>query len=253
MNAERIQDALNQLPDDMIAATDALRQQKRSSVVWKQLMPLAACFALVLGLLYAAMPLLGQKSTSTESLSGMQDNAALQIEIAGGFPETEPAAEAPAEAAPEEKESGRREESDSSISAEITLDILLTEPPKLVIRAGDQEATVGYSSASWNCEDQSFIACGVSPGSKWGGEPTLVTTEETAELTWAIMPDSITVRCWSNARSSDTWDVESTAEITGNTLTIDPEYQIYEITATWNSSESYGGTASYAVYIVCEE
>ena len=252
MNAEQLHDALNQLPDDLLAAADRLRTKKAEKPrLWLRLVPLAACFALVTAALHMVLPMLGTKSTSAESQWELQDNFS-SVEMAGAL-ETTPADEAPAEAAPEEKESGQDSRNDSSLSEEITLDILLTEPPKLVIRCGDQEASVGYCSASWDCEGQSFIACGVSPGSKWGGDPTLTTTEETAELTWAVMPDSITVRCWSNARSTDTWDVEFEAALTGSTLTIDPQYQIYEITATWNSSDSYGGTASYAVYLTTGE
>lgn len=64
MNAEKLHDALNQLPDDLLAAADALRQRKKAPVVWKRLVPIAACFVLVLGALYVALPLLTPKGAS---------------------------------------------------------------------------------------------------------------------------------------------------------------------------------------------
>lgn len=138
------------------------------------------------------------------------------------------------------------------------LDILLTAPPAMTLRCGDQEVSVGSGNYTWNYENeagqmQSVIACGAAPSSLWEGDPTLVTSAEEAVLTWIVMPDSITVRCWSNARSSDTWDVEFSADVTGNVLTLNPEYQIYEITAAWNSSDVCQGTASYAVYLISQE
>ena len=251
MNAEQLHDALNFLPDDLITAADRLRTKKtRKSALWLRLLPLAACFAVVVAALYMVLPTLAMKSTSAESQWAPQDNYSPQVEMAGAAPEPQAAADTTAEAAPREDAAEEESETEGAASA---MGTLLTEPPKLVLRAGEQKATVGYSSATWDCEGQSFIACGVSPGSKWGGDPTLTTTEETVELIWAVMPDSVTVRCWSNARSTDTWDVAFEAELTGSTLTLDPDYQIYEITATWNSSESYSGTASYAVYILTEE
>ena len=93
MNAEKLQDALNQLPDDLIAATDALRQQKKQPIQWKRLVSIAACLALVLGALYMAAPFLGRKSVSQESMV-MQDAAMPETEIAGAAENCAPWAEA---------------------------------------------------------------------------------------------------------------------------------------------------------------
>ena len=105
MNAEKLHDALNQLPDDLIAAADALRQRKKKSIPFKRLVPIAACFALVLGALYVALPLLtpkGGQSAAPEAEAPMEmmQDAMSQMEIAGGFPENGAASEAPAEEAP---------------------------------------------------------------------------------------------------------------------------------------------------------
>ena len=50
MNAERIMDALNLLDDELIGEVDALRNRKapKKPTPWRKLLPVAACFGLVL-------------------------------------------------------------------------------------------------------------------------------------------------------------------------------------------------------------
>lgn len=104
MNAEQLHDALNQLPDDLIAAADVLRQKKKPPLVWKRLVPIAACFALVLGVLYISGPYLGFRASSKEA-AVMQDAAISEMELltdekitcVAGDPES------PAEAVPREE------------------------------------------------------------------------------------------------------------------------------------------------------
>lgn len=113
MNAEAIHDALNQLPDDLIAAADALRKTEKPRIIlWKRLVPIAACFALVLGALYIAVPLLSPKG-SMEFLMEMQSDSMVENEMAGALPETGAEPEAPAEAAPKE-EPGAEVENDGA-------------------------------------------------------------------------------------------------------------------------------------------
>ena len=97
MSAEKLHDALNQLPDDLIAATDALRQRKKQPAQWRRLVPIAACFALILGALSVVLPVLAPKgSQDAAPEAGMQlyDDAFSEM-IA------EPESAAPAEPAPE--------------------------------------------------------------------------------------------------------------------------------------------------------
>lgn len=103
MNPEKLHDALNQLPDDLIAAADALRQRKKTPLVWKRLVPVAACFVLVLGALYAALPLLHPKGAAENAapMEMMQDSMS-QMELAG-VPETAAPAESPAAGTPREE------------------------------------------------------------------------------------------------------------------------------------------------------
>ena len=107
MNAENLHDALNQLPDDLIAAADALRQKKNAPILWKRLVPMAACFALVLGALYVILPVLAPKGSEAAApeaaapMEMMQDSMS-QMQIVG-VPETGVAQESPAESAPPEE------------------------------------------------------------------------------------------------------------------------------------------------------
>ena len=138
MNAEKLHDALNQLPDELIAAADALRQRKKAPILWKRLVPIAACFVLVLGALYITLPLLtpkGSQDAAPEAAAPMEmmQDAMSQMEIAGGMPETGAASECPAEntvredpkaapdndGAPLAPESALEEETTASVTAEI--------------------------------------------------------------------------------------------------------------------------------------
>ena len=101
MNAEKLHDALNQLPDDLIAAADTLRMKEKTPILWKQLVPMAACFALVLGALYVMLPVLAPRGTMNAAPEAaapmeMQDSMS-QMQLAG-VPETGAEPESPAEA-----------------------------------------------------------------------------------------------------------------------------------------------------------
>ena len=51
MTAEKLHDALNLLPSDLLAATDQLRTAPRTKIIpWKRLLPAAACFAMLMGM-----------------------------------------------------------------------------------------------------------------------------------------------------------------------------------------------------------
>ncbi len=114
MTAEQLHDALNALPDDLLEATDALRQKNRKQpILWKRLVPVAACFVLLLTVLYVAAPYLNRKAAPQESQM-VSDDAMSVIEMAPaetrapGEAAGEP--EAPAEAAPKEETDRKCEE-----------------------------------------------------------------------------------------------------------------------------------------------
>ena len=114
MTAEQLHDALNALPDDLLEATDALRQKTRKQpILWKRLVPVAACFVLLLTVLYVAAPYLNRKAAPQESQM-VSDEAMSEMEMAPaetrapGEAAGEP--EAPAEAAPKEETDRKCEE-----------------------------------------------------------------------------------------------------------------------------------------------
>ena len=51
MTPEKLHDALNLLPSDLLTATDQLRTAPRAKIIpWKRLLPAAACFVLLMGI-----------------------------------------------------------------------------------------------------------------------------------------------------------------------------------------------------------
>ena len=103
MNPENIHDALNLLPDDLIAEADALRQNPGKTIPWKRLIPMAACFALVLGAMYVVLPNMATKDAAPEAAAPMEMlQDAMEENSMVGIPETIPATEAPAEGASRE-------------------------------------------------------------------------------------------------------------------------------------------------------
>ena len=107
MNAEKLHDALNQLPDDLIAAADALRQKKKAPILWKRLVPIAACFALVLGALYVMLPVLAPKGSDAAVPEAAAPMEMLQDSLTENqmacLTETNAEPEAPAEGEPREE------------------------------------------------------------------------------------------------------------------------------------------------------
>ena len=103
MNVEKLHDALNQLPDDLIAAADALRMKKKAPMRWERFILSAACFVLVVGA-FVALPLLspkGSEAAAPEAAAPMEmmEDTMSQMQIAG-VPETGAVPESPAESAP---------------------------------------------------------------------------------------------------------------------------------------------------------
>ena len=62
IDAERLQDAITLLPEELLAPVDALRKRKRIS--WKPITAVAASFLLIVGLWWLQP---GQKTTDTDS------------------------------------------------------------------------------------------------------------------------------------------------------------------------------------------
>ena len=109
MTAEKLHDALNLLPSDLITATDQLRTAPRIKVIpWKRLLPAAACFALLMGMgLLARYEMLGHimvKQAAPEAPAAMAPvPESMEITSDAAVPQApamdEPMMEVPAEEA----------------------------------------------------------------------------------------------------------------------------------------------------------
>lgn len=155
-------------------------------------------------------------------------------------------------------------------------DVVLQEPPALTVIFGEEsiEALRGTSSWMYDNGDGTFtgieadsmhplqakeymtplylMQTALSPGDPYA-----------ATLQWAVLPDRVSARCW----EEEDWGQYDAAsqEVPVTLLSIDsgnPDSaaiccieleagnKIYEITAHWERSERYSGTAHYSFYTV---
>ena len=121
MTAEKLHDALNLLPSDLITATDQLRTAPRAKIIpWKRLLPLAACFVLLMGIgLLIRHEMLGHimvKQAAPEAPAAMAPMPeSMEITSDAAAPQA-PAMDAPMMEAPAEEAGG------SSMEEELIID-----------------------------------------------------------------------------------------------------------------------------------
>lgn len=72
------------------------------------------------------------------------------------------------------------------------------------------------------------------------------TCDDSVELYFDAPPQSIAVRCWSDAFWNELEAKEEPVSLSGNTLALKDGGCIYEVTATWTGR----GTAHYSFYVV---
>ena len=221
------------LPGDLIAETDKLRCHPRKPVIhWRRWVAAAACLVLVLScslLLFRQGILPG-----TDSASEVPAEAPMEMQALNSNLDDHSAADAAPRAEAEE---------DPAIPDSHPL------PLTLSWKDGSMTAESGNFTLRAILEDGAVaesIACGAHP-LQANLEPTSV-SEETVALDWAIVPDRVTVRCWS--RDADITEEGYEVSILGirTMMPVFAEYQIYEITASWGED----CTASYAVYLNLE-
>ncbi len=101
MTAETLQDALTLLPSDLVTATDRLRSAPKSRVIlWKRLVPIAACLVLLLSVGLVMHQVTGRsKADSTAEAPAAMAPAQMESAADMAAPQEAPAAdvEAPAE------------------------------------------------------------------------------------------------------------------------------------------------------------
>lgn len=156
--------------------------------------------------------------------------------------------------------------------------VIITEPPALSIIHGDATLETLQGSSSWTAQNadgtftSSEIRCG-HPLKAKQSMPSLSLTPSylshvepfAAYLQFEVAPDSVTVSCW----SEDCWGQPAaidkgesipvtTVETPQTDATASIQYQfelkdgnyIYLISAKWNRSELYEGSAEYSFYTV---
>lgn len=73
MKAERIMDAMNYLPDELLLQTDALRQKKKYH--WKRWAAVAACLCLAVGIWFIAPGAKSADNAAAPEIGFLTDNA----------------------------------------------------------------------------------------------------------------------------------------------------------------------------------
>ena len=139
MTVEQLHDAIGLLPGDLLAETDRLRQAPRPQkrVLWKPVLAMAACLALVLtGWFWWFQP--------KGSTGGTADYAALQAAPAAGAPENGAAAEE----APVQAEEAAPFRSESMVTNSQPFPDWVSSP-RLTGEAGEPEAVLLQSPQDW--------------------------------------------------------------------------------------------------------
>lgn len=149
------------------------------------------------------------------------------------------------------------------------------EPPALTVIYGDETLTALKGTSSWRYSNGDGTQTGIEFDSMYPLQakehmtplnllPSVRSSTEPlrAYLEWSVMPDDISVRCWSTAHWGKTESQSEEIPVSIVMLDSDPpaaslasvklkdgDY-IYEISAKWNRFENWGGTAHYSFYTV---
>lgn len=132
------------------------------------------------------------------------------------------------------------------------------EPCALNVICGEQRTAAMGGSWSWWYDNgdgtQSGIeACGIHPLDGEQYIPALLMTGPEAQLQFeGEEPDRVTVRCWNTEFWGQTETESEPAEVDGLRLLLKNGAYVYEVAATWERFDSWGGTAYYTFYTVLE-
>lgn len=164
-----------------------------------------------------------------------------------------PAAEEPAtvesEGAPKAPEAMPEEEPEEPIIEEVN--IIMKEPCSLQIANGSRVGDVLGGTCSWWYDNgdgtQTGIeACGMHPLEAKEHMPVLVMDGTEAQLLFSAEdPDEVSIRGWSVSEWGN-WEAESESiPVDGLNFELKNEGFVYEVAATWDRFESWGGTVYY--------
>ena len=135
MNAERIMDALNLLDDELIGEVDALRSRKapKKPTPWRKLLPVAACFGLVLSAVLIWNNLEPHTDGTLEHIAGTENESSRFDGVTDGICSDETVAVSPEASIPEtdtdESDSLGTSEPPSGEGKGESTDTTVSEPP----------------------------------------------------------------------------------------------------------------------------
>lgn len=180
----------------------------------------------------------------------------------------------------QEHPSGDPPAADPTISengtAPLENEVVLQEPPALTVIFGEESIEALRGTSSWMYDNGDGTFTGIEADSAHPLQakeymtplylmPTPFSHSDlyAATLQWEVPPDRVSARCWAEEAWGQ-YDAES-QEVPVTTLCIDSsnpesdaiyglelklENTVYEITAHWERSERFSGTAHYSFYTV---
>jgi len=141
-------------------------------------------------------------------------------------------------------------------------DAVLKEPPALTISISDKNIEAMRGTSSWMYDNGDGTWSGVESDSVHPLDnstkeymPKLMLTSSELSSTVAVcslwfdtFPDETTIRCWEERQWGDTSAESEPVSVSNFTMELKDGGYIYEVIATWNSSEKYNGKAYYSFY-----
>lgn len=133
----------------------------------------------------------------------------------------------------------------------------LSKFPELTVSCGENSVKALFGTSSWSYPNESGGSTGIEidsfhPLERRDQLTPLIATQDSATLSFAEIPDSIEIKCWSDENWGDRTAADEEAEINGYKLTLKSGGYIYEVTARFDLGLSYGGIVRYSFYVISE-
>lgn len=147
---------------------------------------------------------------------------------------------------------------------------IIKTPPALSVIYGNESITALKGTSSWKYANDDGTSTAIESDSmhplqaKEYMTPLVLMPSiyshfdpHTAYLCWEYVPDSVSVKCWNescwNKFDSEFTEItvtvpDSTSEDKYFSFNINDGNYIYEVIATWEDNQKYGGTAYYSFY-----
>lgn len=140
--------------------------------------------------------------------------------------------------------------------------VILSDPPTLTVTCGTVSIEALRGTASWMYQTEGGTWAGMEADSmhplqakEYMTPLTLPSSGPlTAYLTWDVLPDRVTVRCWSEKywgqydASAKAVSAELAETPPGYAISLKDGAYIYEVTAHWDSRETWQGSVHYSFY-----